>query len=160
MDTEQTPQNNTQPNNEKPSRYLIFDTNTLSRASACRGGISKSNDQVAKLIIDYLKSVFAVSPGWGVAISSVTLFELIDESSVEEEIKIENALNGVQTFLIDEVVLRIAGRLGCFYKEIGISTGQVSLADKIVGATAFITNSVIYTTNITDYPAPFFMEIT
>lgn len=159
------PESPQQPNNEEnpAKKFLLLDTNTLSRASACRGDRTKASETVANQIVTYLKDLFSKeNDTWSVAISSITYYELVNESSIEDEIKIEKALEGAQRFVVDDIILRIAARLGCFYgeKEVGVGKDQVSFADKIIAATAFVTGSIVYTTNMRDFPAPFFAEAT
>ncbi|MEK7463941.1 MAG: hypothetical protein AAB610_02340 [Patescibacteria group bacterium] len=140
--------------------YLILDTNIISRLSMCRGATRPIEEKVANDMVTYLQDLFSKSEGeWNIAISSVTNYELIEGSTLDEELKTEDALRGLKTFEADNSILRAAARLGCFYKEMKIEDHQISLADKIIAATAFGTGSVIYTTNISDYPAPFFSEL-
>lgn len=144
----------TQENNQ--TRYLILDTNILSRAGA---HIDRKN-VVGSLITEYLRDILSKSPNWDIALSSVTLFELTDRSSLENEVINAQAINGMKVFDVNQDILRCAGRLGSFYKEQGINDTQISAMDKIIGATAVLTGSIIYTIDMRDYPAPFFVELT
>lgn len=91
--------------------------------------------------------------------SGITLFELIDRSNIKNELQVANDLESVKMFNVSVRVIRIAARLGCFYKDEGIEDNQISTADKLIAGTASLTGSVICTTNQRDYPSPFFREI-
>lgn len=135
-------------------RYLILDSNILSRASSSTDGPGP----IGNIIIPYLQEVLNRSPGWDIAISAATIFEVTDRSPIKEEVRLERAVEGMKIFDVNIEVLRCAGRLGCMYKDQGINDTQISSVDKIIAATAFLTGSVIYTTDMRDYPAPFFSE--
>lgn len=51
-----------------------------------------------------------------------------------------------------------ASWLSTIYKNEKVSNQQISLEDKIIDATAILTDSLIMTADINDYPRPFFTE--
>jgi len=55
-------------------------------------------------------------------------------------------------------VLITAGRLQNIYRVYGIEEGRISLADRIIASTAFVTSSDIVTSDVNDFPRPVFKE--
>jgi predicted nucleic acid-binding protein len=132
-----------------PSRYIILDTNIFQHFG---------NETLANKIIENLR--YAVSQGYGLAMSQYSLIELVDNASVETEQRRINAIKGVKHFKVKQSTLIAAGHLGSLYKEDGMEEKQQpERGDKIIGATAVLNNCVIYTTNGKDFPPPYFKEI-
>ena len=132
----------------KNQRYIILDTNIIS---------SFSNENFGEKILEVLREV--VGYGFGIAISDLTYFELLNEASPEKEHKMISALNGVTRFFIKRNILIAAGHLGSFYKEHNLSPDQFNSGDKIIASTAILHNCLIFTLNGRDFPQPFFKEI-
>lgn len=133
---------------DKTKRYVLLDTNIIS---------SFSNESFGVEIIKVLREVFSL--GYGLAVSDLTYFEILNEASMEKEQKMVNALNGITRFYVKLDVLIAAAHLGSFYKEHGLPMTQFDTCDRIIGSTAILRNCIIYTTNGRDYPQPFFKEI-
>lgn len=131
----------------KPKRYILLDTNIFKHLS---------NSDLYPQIINLLKD--AVSKGYGISYSIYSLFELIDSASVENEVVAMNATKGLKRYKINQTILIGAGHLGSMYKDDGVKK-EPERGDKIIAATAIITNSVIFTTNGRDFPIPFFKVI-
>jgi predicted nucleic acid-binding protein len=132
----------------KNQRYILLDTNIIS---------SFSNENLGEKILLILRE--AVGYGYGIAISDLTYFELLNEASPEKEAKMVSTLNGVTRFYIKRDILIAAAHLGSFYKEHGLSPDQFDPGDKIIASTAVLHNCIIFTLNGRDFPQPFFREI-
>lgn len=137
------------------ARYIILDTNILIKI----GENADKADGAGKKILEHLSHILGENPGWFCAISLITAFELTDQSTFEKEVARERQLSDIKKFNVSIKVIRLAGRLGCFYKECNIAPNQIEGPDKIIAATAVVTGSIIFTTNPSDYPAPFFKEV-
>lgn len=133
---------------DKTKKYILLDTNIIS---------SFSNENLGEKIIEVLKEV--VSLGYGIAVSDLTYFELLNEAAVEKEQKMINTLNGVTRFYVKKDILIAAAHLASLYKEHKFPMTQFDACDKIIGATAVLRNCILYTINGRDYPQPFFKEI-
>lgn len=133
---------------DKSTRNILLDTNIVSFIE---------NEEKRERIISILKE--AVELGYGIAVSELVYFELLNEASIEKEYTIFTNLDGVPRFSISKKVAIVAGRLGSFYKESGIDPKQIESGDRIMAATSVLNNCVIFTANIRDFPAPFFKEM-
>jgi len=64
---------------------------------------------------------------------------------------------------LTEIFLRLLESWGCLYKdydeELGVQSKPPESADKIIAATAFSSNGIVFTMNVQDYPTPFFKEV-
>jgi predicted nucleic acid-binding protein len=136
------------PKINKSQRYLLLDTNIISRFS---------NENFGEKVIAILRE--AAGYGYGVAISDLTYFELLNEASPETEVKMVSVLNGITRFYVKKDILIAAGHLGSFYKEHRLPPDQFDQGDKIIAATAILHNCVVFTLNGRDFPQPFFKEI-
>ena len=134
--------------NNSPQRYILIDTTIFQHLG---------NKELASQIIFLLRD--ALKKGYGVSMSIYSLLELIDTSTIENEINAINATNGIKRFQINQTVLITAGHLGCLYKDDGLDK-QPEKGDKVIAATSLLNNTVIFTTNGRDFPRPFFKTIT
>lgn len=132
----------------KNQRYILLDTNIIS---------SFSNESLGEKIISVIKEVVAF--GYGLAISDITYYELLNEASIDKEQKMIAVLNGLTRYYVKQDILIAAAHLGSFYKEHNLPMTQFDSGDRIIAATALLHNCLIYTTNGRDYPQPFFKEI-
>ena len=57
------------------------------------------------------------------------------------------------------IILYLAAQLQSLYHKEKIPYQHISLADRIIAATAIYTNSSILTADINDFPRPFFTEV-
>lgn len=131
-----------------PKRYIVLDTCIVQHFA---------QDNLAEQMIQSLIS--AENLGYGFAISEFVFFESLDGISLKNEQERMQALTGLKTFYCRKKVLVAAAHLGCLYKAENISPQQISVGDKILGATAVMTGSLIYTTNGRDFPLPFFKPV-
>lgn len=132
----------------KIARYIILDTNIIS---------AFSNKSASEKIIEILKNVRGLN--YGIAFSDYTLYEILCEATFEkEEIMIE-ALKGLRHYSVKKENLIAAAHLSSLYKDEGLQMTQINDGDRIIAATAIMTNSIIFTENGRDFPQPFFKEL-
>jgi len=131
----------------KPLRYLLIDTCIFDHIAN-----SELSVQIFAIAGD------AINKGYALSLSLFSIFEMVNTSTVENELKAMAAIQGMKRFKINQSVLLAAGRLGEFYKREG-SDKEPEDGDKIIAATAVIYNCVIFTTNGRDFPQPFFNVI-
>lgn len=136
------------PKINKDQRYILLDTNIIS---------GFSNQILGEKILDVLREIHNL--GYGIAISDLTYFELLNEASLEKEKKMIGALNGITRCYVKKNVLIAAAHLSSLYKEHGLQMTQFDNGDRIIAATAVLQNWIIFTTNGKDFPQPFFKEI-
>ena len=96
--------------------------------------------------------------GFDLAISQIIYSELIDGAYTKKEKVIIKTLKSFYNFPVTERHIIGSGKLGSVYRDFGISQ-NISITDKIIAATSIITNSLIVTANINDYPQPFFESL-
>ena len=103
-----------------------------------------------------IKDIF---DNWGVgfdfAVSQIVYSELVDGAYPKKERIIIKTLKSFYNLPVTERNIIGSGKLGSVYREFNITQG-ISITDKIIAATSIITNSLIVTANINDYPQPFF----
>jgi len=140
---------NSTSNTSRPLRYILLDTNIFTNLNN-----KQLNEQITFLLQD------AVSKGYGLGISQLSIFELLDSASLQNEIKAFSIISGLKQFKILQGVLITAGHLGCLYSEDGIDYQKhPQIGDKIIAATAIVNNAVILTFNGRHFPTPFFKII-
>lgn len=93
--------------------------------------------------------------GFDLAISQIIYSELIDGAYPKKEKIIIESLKNFYNIPVTVRQIIGSGKLGSIYHVFNISQ-NISLTDKIIAATSIITNSLIVTANINDYPQPFF----
>lgn len=110
--------------------------------------------QVQQLLIQQEKK------GYTAAVSEITFYELLRSAQAKAENEIKQALEELHTYQVSREVLLLAADLYGYYKELfhGRLSG-ISDADIVIAATAFMTDSLLLTANITDFPTPFFREV-
>lgn len=133
---------------DKNKRYIILDTNILS---------SFSNADLGNKIIDILREV--VGYGYGIAISDITIYELVNESSFQKELQMTNTFAGISRYFCKRTELTAAARMAAFYKDHGLHMTQFEVGDRIIAGTSVVNNCIIFTLNGRDFPQPFFKEI-
>lgn len=95
--------------------------------------------------------------GFGLAISDVSIMELLQDATVKRETEGMNSLKPFVRYNLLDNTLIAAAQLSTLYKRDKCHDG-ISMADKIIGATAVLSGSLILTADINDYPRPFFSE--
>ena len=105
--------------------------------------------QIQSILQKWQKGVF------GLAINQIVFSELIDGTFMKKEGIIIDTLRQYHNIPVTERQIIGSGKLGSIYRQTNI-TQNISLIDKIIGATSIITNYPIITGNINDYPQPYF----
>lgn len=135
-------------------RNIILDTNILSRLGP---------SGIGQLITDFLQGLLVATPGWGLAISDVSVFEILNEIPADKEGEASKLLAGFAHYAVDQNILLAAAQLGCVYKrhfiELKIQEKMPEPGDKIIASTSFVGNALVCTANTRDFPSPFFKEI-
>lgn len=128
-------------------RYVFIDACIVQHAD---------NDGIARGIGSDLTHAFEA--GFQPATSDFTLFELIDGGTPNIEENRVKAIKGFRRFRVQDRVIRLSARMLCFYREHGLT--DISKGDRILAATCVLNpHSVLYTTNIRDFPEPFFSVV-
>lgn len=139
----------TQDKPQQPLQQVIVDTNVIRY-------ISKK--EIAPILLNYLKEL--ISRGFGLSISAITQFEMLEGAPKEKEKDILAKLSLFKNYQIDFKVLVLSSWLSTLYnKESTIQNDQSSVADKIIASTAALTGSIILTADVNDFPRPFFKEV-
>jgi len=126
---------------------IIFDTCILNY-----NGNQQIFPQLNNYYLDLLNRKFILT------ISEITIFELLQDATVKKETSAIHILSFFKTYQINSRLLTAAAQLSTLYKEEKIPNQQISTADKIIGATAILTGSLILTADVNDFPRPFFQE--
>lgn len=92
-------------------------------------------------------------------ISEISYTELIDGAFKEKIKRVKDKLNNYSRAKVTKRVLNGAGFLGNIYKTYDKTYKDVGLADKIIAATSFVYNLPLVTSNVKDFPHPFFKTI-
>jgi len=125
--------------------YVILDSNIIQYFN---------NELLASKILGILRD--AIGDSYSLAISDFTFFELLNGSTIKKEQEMVIHLNGITRFYVKKTVLVAAAHLGCLYKEDGMDPGNIDIGDLIIGASAVLSGSYVFTANIRDFPVPFF----
>jgi predicted nucleic acid-binding protein len=123
------------------------------------------NENIAPRLKNYL--VDLAGRGFNFAISEVTFAELLSNISLGKEIIGRKTLALFKRYFVGDRVLISSAQLSSLFKQvqidnfekIKIQSDHISLADKIIGATAILSGSLILTANIQDFPNPYFFPV-
>jgi len=137
-------------NRPSATRDIVIDTNIVVY-------VGKNNKDLANKVLACLRD--AVTKDYVLTISDFTIFELLKGASPESEGKALASLQGIKRYYVTKRVLVAAAHLECIYQQNKIPKESIDSGDKIIGATAVLTNSLIFTANTRDFPRPFFKEI-
>lgn len=94
-----------------------------------------------------------------VAISQITIAEVFSGLPEQKETETLLRLSKFSHIDIQKNILYVAAQLQTLYHKEKIPFQHISLADRIIAATAIYTNSSILTADINDFPRPFFTEV-
>ncbi len=133
---------------QTPKQNILLDTNIMSRIGSSNQGID---------LVLYLFNL--IERGFGLAISNITLYELLRGNTREKEEKMLEFLKTWFRYYISEEVLLTAAQLDNILKTENIQANSVDLGDKFISATSILTGSLILTNNSRDFPWPFFQEV-
>jgi len=92
-------------------------------------------------------------------VSDFSTYELFSECKPEREKQLSEIWEMFPRYQVVPKVTRTAAHLSTFYRYEENTKGlTISDGDKIVGATAYLTNSYVFTADLNDFPRPFFVE--
>jgi predicted nucleic acid-binding protein len=132
----------------KTIQNIIIDTNILQYVG---------EKTTSTTIVPYLSDL--LSRGFGLAISDISIYELLKGANANKEQEMRNILNLFQRYYLTENVLIASAQLETLYRADKIFPKQIGDGDILIGATAILTGSLIITANFRDYPLPFFKEV-
>jgi predicted nucleic acid-binding protein len=92
-------------------------------------------------------------------VSQMTKAELLDGCTIANEKRVLEILQTVTSLELTERILLGAGKLGSVYREYSSDLKEISLADKVIAATAIVHSQLILTHNRVHFPHPFFLEV-
>jgi|SRR5579884_1503685 len=130
-----------------PQKLFILDTNI----------IQYTNNRYSELVFTSLLNELD-QEGYSGHISSITIYELLKGANKKIEKEMLLQLNSFKKFEVLDNILQTAAQLETLYRLDGIQPNQIEQGDKIIAATALVTNSHILTANGRDFPYPFFIE--
>ncbi|MBP8961097.1 PIN domain-containing protein [Patescibacteria group bacterium] len=140
------------PNDKKQNkltRSVILDTNILQYLA---------NEKIYNELMTFLEEL--VDQDFTLAISDISICELLTGTDTKKEKDCLETLQLFQHFSINENTLVAAARLHNMYNsQKNICIEKISQADRIIGATAILTGSLILTANLCDFPRPIFQEV-
>jgi len=129
----------------KNVRHLILDSNIIQYLM---------NPLLAEGILTCLKE--AMGANYPLAISDFTFFELLNGVTPKKEAQMITELNYLVRIHVRKEILVGSAHLGCMYQDDKMDLKQIDTGDLIIAASSIITNSLIFTANIRDFPVPFF----
>lgn len=143
----------TELNPPPPKQSIILDTNVIQYST---------NKKFGKEISTYLGEL--IKRGFELAISEVSYSELLANLNEKKEREGMELLNKfIKRFAVEYLVLIVTAQVSTLYNqqrrlELKPKT-EASTEDKIIAATAILSGSLIMTSNINDFPRPFFKEV-
>lgn len=90
--------------------------------------------------------------------SDFSTYELFSCCPRSKEKRLSAIWKNFSRFTVDPKVVRFAAELATAYNVVKLPITSISDGDKIIGATAILTDSVVFTANGNDFPRPFFEE--
>lgn len=91
-------------------------------------------------------------------ISAISISEILSGCTTKQEQEAFEVLERFSKHTISEEILVVAGKLQNLYKTFGVEESRISLADRIIAATAYVTGSDVLTADVNDFPRPVFRE--
>jgi len=137
-------------NQNTSQKHVLLDTNILQY-------LGKQKSNLSNQLLDYINSL--LQQKYILAISSFCIFELLDGCPTKEkEAKLFQTIEALVRFEVSAEVLLTTARLSTLYRNEKAEYAHIQDGDKIIGATALLTESLILTANMRDFPRPFFVE--
>lgn len=127
---------------ERPKHYIILDSNIYAIYNR-KPLVSKLFDELRHFIVKK----------YGIGISEISFCEILSGMTFEKEGAALKNLNGMRSFPVTKDIFVTAAKLEYFYKR---ERYEIALVDRVIAATSFLTDSLILTSNIRDFPMPFF----
>lgn len=136
-------------NNAPSFKHILLDTNILQY-------LGKTKSDISNKLIEYMGNLLQRKFVFG--ISSFCIFELLDGATKNKETELLKAVNIFVRFDVSQEVLLTSARLSSLYRQEKAEYQHIGDGDKILAATSLLTNSLILTANMRDFPRPFFIE--
>lgn len=131
-----------------PKQNIILDSNIIQYTA---------DKFASQVFVQYLSDL--LKRGFGLAISDISIFELLKGAYVKKENEMLQLLSiFIRYYLVDRVLVA-AAQLETLYKLDGIDPKQIEAGDKLIGSTAILTGSLILTANARDFPSQYFPEV-
>ena len=131
-------------------QYLLVDTNIVQFINS---EPKDRSDKLGQLILA------KETQGLIRAISTVTIYEAIQNCDQIKESKVIKSLEDFAQLEVSKTTLQIAGWFSDLYRMENISDSQISTCDKIIASSAFLMGSKILTADANDFPRPFCNEV-
>ncbi|MDP3982500.1 MAG: PIN domain-containing protein [bacterium] len=132
-----------------PVQNIILDTNIL-QYSTSKG----PKDQ----FIIYISEL--IERGFGLTISEITVYELLAGLSSEKEKQAIQTLEAFGRYKVEVDVFIGAAQLSTLYSmDKSVMDSGISTGDRIIAASAILTGSLILSSDVNDYPRPYFNEV-
>lgn len=135
-------------NPQQSKKYLLLDTNIIQYAGNKNKALSKS---VRERLLSLEKS------GYSIVISQYSVFENLQGLWGNKAEEATALLAKFEQKIVSKEVLVLASILGGLYGRENDLKG-ISEGDKIIAATAMLTNALVLTRNHRDFPIPFFIQ--
>ena len=130
-----------------PKQNIILDTNIWSYIA---------EKETAGYVLSYLLEL--VQRGFGLALSDITIYELLRGNKKDKEKRMLELLNPFFRYYLTVEVLVAAAQLDNIMKTQNIDINSVDHADKLIASTAILTGSLILTADAKGFHWPFFQE--
>lgn|SRR3989338_199279 len=139
-----------------PTQDIILDTCIL---------IHLSTENMAIPLKYYLLDL--IGRKFNLAISGISITELLTNITLKKQQEGYKVLSIFKRYFLPDNILIASGELSTLYKQVGIDNDNpikiecdhISLADRIIGATAVLSGSLILTADINDFPNPYFFPV-
>jgi predicted nucleic acid-binding protein len=113
-----------------------------------------SNKKISGQLISYLASL--VKKDFNLAISDISIQELLTNATIRQEKEGLALLSNFKNYQLESNILVSASQLSTLYNQRKIPNQNISVPDKIIASTAILSDSLIMTADINDFPRPFF----
>ncbi|KKP48282.1 MAG: hypothetical protein UR39_C0001G0077 [Candidatus Woesebacteria bacterium GW2011_GWA1_33_30] len=132
---------------KNPIQNIILDTCILQYLS---------NKYLKGELGKYLLSL--VGRGFGLAISDISISELLQDATLEQEKISSSTLSLFNRYPLNEDILIAGAQISTLYKIDNTKNNSISLPDKIIASASVLSGSLILTADVNDYPRLFFSE--
>jgi predicted nucleic acid-binding protein len=129
----------------QPLQYIILDTCVVQYIN---------DKKISKELILWLEGL--ISKGFGLAISDISVQELLTNATVRQEEEGFKLLSKFKNYPVESNILLGASQLATLYNLEKTPIQGISIPDKIIASTAILTGALIVTADINDFPRPFF----
>jgi predicted nucleic acid-binding protein len=133
---------------EAKKELIILDTNILQYIQ---------HDKFSSQLGSFLHELFNMT--YELSVSNISIYELLCGTSLNLEKRGTEVLSWFTQLDVSKDVLLLSSQLFTLYNDQKISKEQISYADRIIAATCVLTNSLLLTGDVNDFPRPFFTEV-